>query len=1321
MKLNHRFSATVAALAVVFVNFFASSAIAAELTPRYYVQDSLLMMLDAEYNSTNEFGEIIHDSSATRWIDLSGNGYDFTKNSGGSWADKHFNFNGRAATGVKKLPWYFTQEVVCSVSSGRYVFLGFVYKGQAVQMVVTAYGTTNRFQTSFLTARGPTKWIDASAAEKAPFTLTSLYSESIDSGQKSSYVSGVGPDTSYTGDNSWGVDTSPLIGNVKPSGSYPGTGKLYSIRLYTRELTPDEIVRNSEIDDIRFRGKAPPVPLEPAVSGLQVAGGPSGTALVTMSTSSYGYLATRIDSAYLEYSADGTFEDIVSVPFGMESGGCVQCTVTGLNPGATYQARIVATNDYGAGAVSPVFSVTASSSADQPSIEIVSLKPGDYYVDVTAVLRAATAAEVAFSAYLGDNMSELAGSASTNAVPGAEFTIRVNALSPEKEYVIIPSVTGTGAATGSIPFWTLSNKDEIRRGRAIEIVRDSSDETKLIATFDAPGKATALYLLADEIDRGTGEWAYTSKVCDVSADTTEATVVLPEGWGTKFYALRCFLGDEGDAFLPASQRYKTDDGINMFAQWDAIDNTDVDVYSPAPSQWNDLVRGMPMLNAASYAASANVTNVCSPKSSYLSVSWGLPRIFIEHGRFTVEGYLMPTQNTDEGGIISFGAGNGARLLTMDLRGSSGSSLRFAIQYRRNKWPTDHSPQSVANAATKDTYQHYAMVCDGDTVRTYVDGVLIHTGVSGGKEGTDDIMFGRYINTSVINRYCAIRFYDGPLSLDTLAANRAIDRGRFTRELEIAPSAIAMSATAYHYVSSSAPSLNEPIVSGLETGDTVELSGTFSGKAETISVLWWTEGAVSTQTVDAVINGSVWTADLCPCAPGVENFYKVMATAGALYDIREGVFTPLSKVTASVEGPTLQSATVSYTVRVTEQGAGDTYVWVRRGLTQDTLEDLGQIVKINAGDMAAKTVSAYSPVFGQAYYYSLVVSNSCSNAENGSWSENCGISRKTVVDQATYTVKAAGAWSDPSTWAMSGTGQGYPNGSSSVDGGSPLRTVSVDGSYTVASLSALRSISLTGSVENASVTCDIKGTGNGLSGVSLTFVDVAITEANGVSMYGGTSSGNNSVTLKGNARYTTGGGFTMASSSASRPVTITVSDSSIFNASGFINISGAGVFNVNLVGAAPKLWVGKIGEQDSSSVLKGSLNFKYVIPSEIAAVGYADTPLRITSASASAGLGYFSNAEEHGTVTIGIDPSSGVFSNIHPCVDFTLAEARAGIVTNNITLAERVGNVVFDWEWRYGWNAEENKSLQLDVPEAEGELPTALSLRFYRPGTILMVR
>jgi hypothetical protein len=213
------------------------------------------MMLDAEYNSTNEFGEIIHDASATKWIDLSGNGYDFTKNSGGSWADKHFNFNKLAATGVKVLPWYYTQEIVTSPTGGRFIFVGFVSGGCLVQGAVTVNATTNRFQTSFLRSEGTTVWINAGPAEKTPFTLTSLYSDSLSVGQKESYVSGVGPDTSYTGKNTWTLSsTLPLIGARNTANGNVGIGKLYSIRLYTRELTPDEIARNTEIDDIKLIG-----------------------------------------------------------------------------------------------------------------------------------------------------------------------------------------------------------------------------------------------------------------------------------------------------------------------------------------------------------------------------------------------------------------------------------------------------------------------------------------------------------------------------------------------------------------------------------------------------------------------------------------------------------------------------------------------------------------------------------------------------------------------------------------------------------------------------------------------------------------------------------------------------------------------------------------------------------------------------------------------------------------------------------------------------------------------------------------------------------
>jgi hypothetical protein len=52
------------------------------VTPRYYVGDSLVAMYDGIFNATNATGELVHDASATKWLDLSGNGRDFTVNCG---------------------------------------------------------------------------------------------------------------------------------------------------------------------------------------------------------------------------------------------------------------------------------------------------------------------------------------------------------------------------------------------------------------------------------------------------------------------------------------------------------------------------------------------------------------------------------------------------------------------------------------------------------------------------------------------------------------------------------------------------------------------------------------------------------------------------------------------------------------------------------------------------------------------------------------------------------------------------------------------------------------------------------------------------------------------------------------------------------------------------------------------------------------------------------------------------------------------------------------------------------------------------------------
>lgn len=81
------------------------------VTPSYYVGDSLVAMYDGIYNATNAAGELVHDPSATKWLDLSGNGRDFTVTANGSWSDTTFNFNKTSATLTPALPYYRTQEI----------------------------------------------------------------------------------------------------------------------------------------------------------------------------------------------------------------------------------------------------------------------------------------------------------------------------------------------------------------------------------------------------------------------------------------------------------------------------------------------------------------------------------------------------------------------------------------------------------------------------------------------------------------------------------------------------------------------------------------------------------------------------------------------------------------------------------------------------------------------------------------------------------------------------------------------------------------------------------------------------------------------------------------------------------------------------------------------------------------------------------------------------------------------------------------------------------------------------------------------------------
>ena len=339
---------------------FAESAV----TPRYYVGDSLVALYDAVCNATNAAGAWIHDGAATTWLDLSGNGRDWTLTANGSWTDTTFEFNGLSATLSPGLPYYYTQEVRLEMDSGRWSLFGSGQNNQIYQGLVTINNQYIRLQQFEVAWNGDRnkqmKYLDASGVSSAPFTTAVTY-DKPGKGSLACYADGAAT-PSASKSNSWESDGRSAIGD-RSIGGYAGKGRIQSIRLYSRVLTDAEIARNHLVDQVRFEGAALPEPLEPAVSCTQVAGaGDAGCAVVRLSASSVGWLASALVSATVECSATPDFASPSSFPAAIEAGGASGVAVlTGLEPGATVYVRAVAENDLGASGVGAAATATALS------------------------------------------------------------------------------------------------------------------------------------------------------------------------------------------------------------------------------------------------------------------------------------------------------------------------------------------------------------------------------------------------------------------------------------------------------------------------------------------------------------------------------------------------------------------------------------------------------------------------------------------------------------------------------------------------------------------------------------------------------------------------------------------------------------------------------------------------------------------------------------------------------------------------------------------------------------------------------------------------
>ena len=214
-------------------------------TANLYVQDGLIAMYDGIENA----GAGTHSASATTWVDLSGNGHDMAisgTNASSNWQSDFYNFNAASGTNGQKF-------VVDATNMGSIVFLechidfvgsnsltllhykddfGIYFDPRQNGYIVRSLNT--------ITGGKAITW------EKGTFSydLSNIkaYQNTVECGGRSQ-----GRIEANNGNTE-------LIVGAKLQNGYRGYSKshLYSLRLYNRVLTEEEIAANYAIDQQRF-------------------------------------------------------------------------------------------------------------------------------------------------------------------------------------------------------------------------------------------------------------------------------------------------------------------------------------------------------------------------------------------------------------------------------------------------------------------------------------------------------------------------------------------------------------------------------------------------------------------------------------------------------------------------------------------------------------------------------------------------------------------------------------------------------------------------------------------------------------------------------------------------------------------------------------------------------------------------------------------------------------------------------------------------------------------------------------------------------------
>ena len=251
---------------------FAATGAGAAVASRAYVQRGLV----AQYDGIDNAGTGSHDSSATTWVDLTGNGNDGTCANELSWSADGWSVSGACkpvtvGTGIASVisKTNCTIEVACKPSfvNKRFVYFG-QYNGstsyRSMSLENAVDGKYRLFRTRVSSSAGDYNWAGITPAGAAntfvsfAFALANKYPKFYKDGSLAATATAAWGEASATtesviGGELW-ASSNRTGSNFDSNYKVAFNGTYHAFRVYNVTLTAAEIAWNAGLDAVRFNG-----------------------------------------------------------------------------------------------------------------------------------------------------------------------------------------------------------------------------------------------------------------------------------------------------------------------------------------------------------------------------------------------------------------------------------------------------------------------------------------------------------------------------------------------------------------------------------------------------------------------------------------------------------------------------------------------------------------------------------------------------------------------------------------------------------------------------------------------------------------------------------------------------------------------------------------------------------------------------------------------------------------------------------------------------------------------------------------------------------